>query len=82
MCMQCVYIPTELPFCIPPLVVGWEKKKGRELSGRVVHVSATFYKQNLRIQYFFSLLIITGRLYEYFFFLKCLCDTDLTRSKA
>ncbi len=23
MCMQCVYpIPTELPFCIPPLVVG------------------------------------------------------------
>ena len=21
-CMQCVYIPTELPFCIPPLVVG------------------------------------------------------------
>ena len=22
-CMQCVYIPTELPFCIPPLVVGY-----------------------------------------------------------
>ncbi len=22
-CMQCVYIPTELPFCIPQLVVGY-----------------------------------------------------------
>ncbi len=23
-CMQCVHIPTELPFCIPPLVVGYK----------------------------------------------------------
>ncbi len=22
-CMQCVHIPTELPVCMPPLVVGW-----------------------------------------------------------
>ncbi len=25
-CMQCVYIPTELPFCMPPLAVGLLKK--------------------------------------------------------
>ncbi len=23
-CMQCVYITTELPFCMPPSVVGWQ----------------------------------------------------------
>ena len=26
-CMHCVHIPTELPFCIPPLVVGYAKRK-------------------------------------------------------
>ena len=45
-CTQCVYIPTELPFCVPPLVVGKLEICNNLLS---------------KLRFFFDVLIFTTR---------------------
>ncbi len=64
-CKQCVHIPTELPFCKPPLVVGQRflvKEKGSRglaLRGRggSLLFRADRVQQNLDIQYVYVLLL-------------------------
>ncbi len=51
-CMQCVvYIPTELPFCIPPFVVGWLFVLLSSLSKTFIYAGSTVIVGSSRDSY-------------------------------
>ena len=62
-CMQCVYISSELPFCMPSLVVGYHLKKGFLFSIkcfllRAVQNAFFFFEENSLFFVFFFLFLV------------------------